>query len=421
MKWRNQILALLCLAIFVAFGVLYFRHWVVQKPFGIVLFIGEGLTPERIAATRLYAGGATTRLALEALPAVALLSNYSQDFAVPDEAAAATTLATGVKVNNRSLGLGPNDKRLRTLIDLAREQGRTIGIVTNGRLTNSTLAAFYAAGQGDVPRQLADEKKIDIALGGGSADFLPEAKGGRRSDARDLILEMRRGGYEIVRTNAELEKIPQWRRPKLFGIFSGNEMARANEIAAGSEQPGLGDMTRRAIQLLQWNTGGYLLIVDAALMRTAARENQGEQTLAETAQLDRAIAVALSYMGENSTLLVTGNVGIGGLSLNGFPFRRDSGVAILGFDSSGEPALTWATGPNGTPARSARPAQEIDEPSPLAAGLPPPLAQEPAAAYAPEARNTVSDVLAVGRGPGTEVLRGFEDNTIIFKIIAGQL
>ena len=45
MKWRNQILALLCLTIFFAFGVLYFRHWVVQKPFGIVLFIGEGLTP----------------------------------------------------------------------------------------------------------------------------------------------------------------------------------------------------------------------------------------------------------------------------------------------------------------------------------------------------------------------------------------
>ena len=111
MKWRNQILALLCLTIFIAFGVLYFRHWVVQKPFGIVLFIGEGLTPDRIAATRLYAGGANSRLAIESLPAVALLSNYSQDFAVPDEAAAATTLATGVKVNNRSIGIDPMGKR----------------------------------------------------------------------------------------------------------------------------------------------------------------------------------------------------------------------------------------------------------------------------------------------------------------------
>jgi alkaline phosphatase len=420
MKWRNQILALLCLTIFVALGVLYFRHWVVQKPFGIVLFIGEGLTPNRLAATRAYAGGASSRLAIESLPAVALVSNYSLDFAVPDEAAAATTLATGVKVNNHSLGLGPNEKRLRSLIDLAREKGRAIGIVANGRLTNPTLAAFYAAGKGDLAQQLAEEKKVDIALGGGSADFLPEAKGGHRTDGRDLVLEMRRNGYEIVRTNAELETIPQWRRPKLIGLFSEGEMAYSHELAAGSEQPALADMTRRAIQLLQWNTGGYLLIVDAGLMSTAARENRGERTLAETVQLDRAVAAARSYMGEHSTILVAGNLGIGGLSLNGFPFRRDSGMALLGVNSSGEPALTWATGPNGNAARSAAAANN-DPPPPPAEGPASPALLEPAAAYAPAARNTVDDVLAAGSGPGSDALRGCQDNTVIFKIIAGQL
>ncbi|MGI8957876.1 MAG: alkaline phosphatase [Chthoniobacterales bacterium] len=426
MKWRNQILALLCLLIFIALGVLYFRHWVVQKPFGIVLFIGEGLTPDRVAATRLYSGGANGHLALESLPAVALLSNYSQDFAVPDESAAATTLATGIKVNNRSLGVGPNDKRLKSVIDLARAKGRAIGLVTNGRLTNPTAAAFYATGKSgaDSAQQLADEKKIDIALGGGSSSFLPEAKNGQRSDGRDLILEMRRNGYEIVRTKAELENIPQWRRPRLLGLFSDREMAFGNEIAAGSEQPALADMTRRAIELLQWNTGGYLLIVDAGLMRTAARENHGERTLAETIELDQAIAVAQNYMGDNATILVAGNLGIGGLSLNGMPFRRDSGVALLGVDSSGEPALTWATGPNGTNSSRAPlpPPDSEEDPAPPREGPGNSSSvQEPAAAYAPEARNTVNDVLAAGRGPGTEVLHGFLDNTVIFKIIADEL
>ena len=422
MRWRNQILALLCLTIFIALGVLYFRHWVVQKPFGIVLFIGEGLTPDRVAATRLYAAGANGHLALESLPAVALLSNYSQDFAVPDEAAAATTLATGVKVNNRAFGVGPNEKRLASLIDLARKTGRAIGLVTNGRLTNPTAAAFYGTdrGGGDIAQQLADEEKVDIVLGGGGSSFLPEAKGGERTDGRDLVLEMRRNGYEIVRTKAELESIPQWRRPRLFGLFSAREMAFANQIAAGSEQPALADMTRRAIELLQWNAGGYLLIVDAALMRTAARENEGERTLAETIQLDEAIAIARSYMGENSTILVAGNLGIGGLSLNGTPFRRDSGVALLGINSSGEPALTWATGPNGTEIRKI-PGSIPEEPVPPAEGPAPARVQEPAAVFAPEARNTVNDVLAAGSGPGTEVLHGFMDNTIVFKIVAGQL
>jgi alkaline phosphatase len=197
-------------------------------------------------------------------------------------------------------------------------------------------------------------------------------------------------------------------------------MAFANEIAAGSEQPALADMTRRAIELLQWNTSGYLLIVDAGLMGIAARENHGESTLAETAELDQAVAVAQSYTGANSTILVAGNFGIGGLSLNGFPFRRDRGVALLGVNSSGEPALTWATGPNGVPTRAA-PEPGPDEPVPPGEGPDATNIQEPAAAYAPWARNTVNDVLAAGRGPGTERLHGFLDNTVIFKILQGQL
>ena len=420
MRWRNQILALLCLVIFFALGVLYFRHWVVQKPFGIVLFIGEGLTPDRVAATRAYANGANSRLALETLPATALLANFSEDFAVADESAAATTLATGRKVANQNAGSSAT-AALTTIIDLAQQKGRTIGVVTNTRLTNPTMAAFCAPGEkraDDIARQFVEGKKVDIALGGGGAEFLPDAKGGQRSDGRDLVLESRRDGFEIVRTKAELENVPRWRRPRLLGLFSSGEMASAKQVATGSEQPSLADMTRRAIELLQWNPGGYLLIVDAGLMGTAARGNHGEQTLAETLEFDRAIAAAKNYTGANSTILVAGNLGIGGLTLNGSPFLRDSGMAVLGVNSAGEPALTWATGPNGPRRGSdgdATGAADSAKSGLLANGM------EPAAAFAPAARSTVTDVLAVGRGPGSERLRGFLDNTVIFEIMRDQL
>src|SRR5207244_9987889 len=83
MKWRNQLLALFCLLVFAGLGVLYFQHWVVQKPFGIILFIGEGLAPDRLAATRLYVGGADARLTVDSMNHAALLINYLKDFAVP--------------------------------------------------------------------------------------------------------------------------------------------------------------------------------------------------------------------------------------------------------------------------------------------------------------------------------------------------
>jgi alkaline phosphatase len=427
-KWRNQLLALFCLFVFAAFGVFYFQHWVVQKPFGIILFIGEGLAPGRLAATRIYAGGVETPLALDSLSHTALLKNYSNDFATPDQAAAATALATGVKVNNGALGVDPDGEALANLIELARESGRTTGLVTNTTLTDPTVAAFYAHtgtkdDRADLARVLVESAHIDVILGGGAVDFLPKSKGGHRTDERDLLLEIRQTGYDLVRTKAELEAVPRWRMPQVFGVFSKAELAFADEIEAGSEHPSLADMVRRGIELLQFNPGGYLLVVDAGSMRIPALKNLAERTLAETVELDRAVSVAMRYVGGKSTIFVCGDVAIGGLNLNGFPSREAAGVASLGLTSNGTPSLTWATGPNGTKPDSIQsietPPDQIDAAVPSAS--PTPKGQAPAALFAEAALNTADDVLALGTGPGAEALHGILDSTAVFEIIRDTL
>ena len=95
-----------------------------QKPFGIILFIGEGLDAQTLAAARLHSGGADKALALDSLPYTALLKNHSADSAVPDPAAAATAIATGTKVRNGSVALRCGGETLVALLELARENGR---------------------------------------------------------------------------------------------------------------------------------------------------------------------------------------------------------------------------------------------------------------------------------------------------------
>jgi alkaline phosphatase len=426
MKWRNQLLALFCLLAFAGLGILYFQHWVVQKPFGIVLFIGEGLTPHRLAATRVFAGGADAKLALDGMPHMALLANASKDFATPDQAAAATALATGVKVKNRALSVNAEGRALITLLDLARDRGRATGLVTNAQLTDATVAAFYAhsndaADRDGMARALSDASNIDVVMGGGIARFLPDTKGGERQDGRDLLLELRRNGYDIVKNRGELEGVPPWRRAKLLGAFAPNDMAFANQIEEKSDQPSLADMVRRAIELLQYNPGGYVLVVDAGLMRKAAQANQAERTFSETVEFDRALATAHRYAGPKSTVIACGDVGIGGLTLNGFPFRKDSGLALLGLNSAGQPWLTWGTGPNGIAsygaAKNAKPEAEPGT-QPSNSG---PTQLEPAAVLTKNALNTVEDVAAFGSGPGSEALQGVLENTIVFRIIRDKL
>src|SRR5438046_7873268 len=124
MKWRNQLLALFCLLVFAAFGVFYFQHWVVQKPFGVILFIGEGLAPGRIAPTRIYTGGVDKPLTLDSMPHLALVRNYSNDFAAPDPAAAASAMATGIRVNSHTIGADSRGGAATTRLAHAAGQGR---------------------------------------------------------------------------------------------------------------------------------------------------------------------------------------------------------------------------------------------------------------------------------------------------------
>jgi alkaline phosphatase len=422
MKWRNQLLALFCLLVFAGVGVLYFQHWVIRKPFGIILFVGEGLSPARLAPTRAYAAGAGTRLNIDGMTNAALLMNHSKDFAAPDQPAAATALATGERVNNRALSVNSDGKPIKTIIELAREHGRATGLVTDTKLTDATSAAFYAhpADSTDADKiaaEFVDRGNIDIAMGGGAAQFLPAAKGGNRQDNRDLLLELRGNGFDIVRTRTELETIPAWRRPKLFGAFGGGDLAFSNQVEERSQQPSLSDMVRRAIQLLQYNPGGYLLVVDVGLMRKAALENNAERTLSQTVELDRALGVARSYGGSRSTIVVCGDVAIGGLNLNGFPFRKDSGIALLGFNSAGQPWITWATGPHGTNSYGPAKIPGTEEKNDIQQAEQP----EPAAFYTKSALVTVEDVVAFGNGPGTDDLHGVVESTAVFNILRDEL
>jgi alkaline phosphatase len=424
MKRRNYLLALALLALFIASGVFYFRAFVVQKPFGIILFVGEGLVSNQLTAARLYDGGADRRLAINSLPNVALISTHAADFAVPDAAAAASALACGVKVNHRALAVDPAGQPLPTILELARQHGRAVGLVTTGCLTDPTAAAFYAhtADQRDrdgIAAQLAEHGNLDVVLGGGGADFLPELKGGRRHDAADLVLEMTRGGYTELHGVEELNAVQAWLSPKLLGLFSS--------------QPRLADMVRQAIEVLQRRAGGYVLVVDAGLIGRAAVQNQGERVMQELVELDRAVSVALQYAGAKTLVIVAGGEAAGGFALNGYPLRQDRGVSLLGMNAEGLPAITWATGPNGPNGPQAeKPADRTGPPPPSAEGgggpQPPPpppepakVPAEPAAFYAPGAANVADDAIVAGFGPGSEKLRGFLDNTFVFVLIRSQL
>ncbi|MFN2508515.1 MAG: alkaline phosphatase [Chthoniobacterales bacterium] len=421
-KWRNQLLALFCLSVFLGFGVFYFRYWVIQTPFGIILFVGEGLDAQRLAAARVYAGGAGKPLKIDSLPYTAFLKNYSSNSSRPDAAAAATALATGVKVNNGSIGIDVEGNELPNLLELARDSGRMTGLVTNVQLTDATVASFYAHTRAkehreDLARQLV-EKDVDLVLGGGGADFVPEAKGGRRSDGRNLLSQLRETGYDLVGTLEELDAVPRWRRAKLFGLFSAGDLAFADENKTTIDQPTLADMVRRGIELLQFNPGGYLLVVDAGLMRKAAEQKHDKRTLDETIELDRAISVALDYAGAKSAVFLCGDV--------------TGGPPIEQLQSAAAPShqITAIAPPlSSTPETGVAGANTAEPQAPISSGdgalrdpaLPDVLSGQASDDATLAAAQAAEDVVAFGAGLGADAVHGTLESTAVFDIIRDNL
>ena len=392
-KIRNRLLALVCLLIFLAVGVLFYVNWVVQRPFAVILFVSDNLSPSVLTAARIYAGGADYRLEIEKFPHLALLSTQANDFAVSDSAASAGALATGQKPNNRSLRLEAGPVRLPTLLDLARKSGRATGIVSNASLTDATAAAFFSKSTDPldfqtIALQLAESSEINVLLGGGASDFLPDTKDGRRKD-------------DIVRNQQEMESTPLWRAPKVLGLFSMGPLAYADEVQVSASQPSLSDMVLQAILQLQYNPKGYLLVVDAGLTGKASSQNEGERTLKEIVALDQAVSLARKYAGDNALIVVAGKQTTGGLRLNGYSFRNDKGAAIVGINAQGVPSLTWSTGPG---------SGQTTTPDGISH-------TEPSAFPTASAVGTAEDAVAVSAGPGSEELTGFRDNTDVFQLI----
>ncbi len=403
MRLRNNLLAFAILLLFLGIGVLYVRFWVVQRPYGIIVFVSDGLVARHLTAARLYENGAGQRLEIERLLRhSALLRNDSLQFAVPDAASASSALATGRKARHHTVGVDESGNAVASILELARKEGRAVGLVTNGSLTGASPAAFYAhtANAEDGPAlapALLGAPEFKVLLGGGAGDFLPEGAGGRRKDRKDLLAGLRAPRWDIVRSRADLESASPYREGTLLGLFAEGTLDFSKKRDPAAAQPALSDLVRRAIECLETNRHGYVLIVDEELISQACVLNEGESLMRETLELDRAVGTAVKYAGEKSLILAVGRTSVGGFALSGYPLRQDKGLALLGATPEGNPWITWATGAKG--------------------GNP----NEPVARDATGGVNTAEDVLALGVGLGAERLKGFLDSTEIFQILRDAL
>lgn len=287
----------------------------------IILFIGDGMGEAQRTAARWTLVGENGLLAMDDMPFHGLSKTNAVNSEATDSAAAATAMATGIKTNKGVLGLDAELSYVTTILEEAKKQGKMVGLVTTTQITHATPAAF-AVHIEDREQVFAIAEQIILAdinvlLGGGEDDFLPESdKGcfpepGKRKDGRNLLNEAVSKGYTYICDPDLFIKFDPSSATHLIGGFSDEGMKRPYS-------PSLAEMTRKAIKILSKNPKGFFLMVESGQIDWAAHLNDTANVISDTLALDEAVRVAkiFSSKDNNTLIIVTADHETGGMRLS---------------------------------------------------------------------------------------------------------
>jgi len=421
----------------------------------IILMIGDGMGPSQFGAAWLYSNrvlGRELRM-VEVMKSgrTAYVVNDALDAIVTESAAAATQIATGVRVKMKAVGMAPDRKTpLKTILELAKEKGMSTGLVTTSGITDATPAAFasHVTHRSDEISVASQELQVgvDVLMGGRKQFFLPEAAGGKRTDGRDLMDEARKEGYAVVGTADELQ---QANGGKLLGLFNMGDMAFEIDRSKTAE-PSLAKMAAKALEVLAKNPKGFFVMIEGGRIDHAAHRNDAAATIRDTLAFDEAVGVALEFQRRNpdTLLIVTADHETGGMALFGQgKHSKDyvtAGLSVIQKAQASFDVIVGEFGKNPTPDKIREVVKKhlaieitVEEAKVVANDTIRKLDPKNfsnatlhslAFVLRPYLRvgwatqtHTASPLFAFGSGPGSEELVGFRHNTELFQIMKGAL
>ncbi|HUV42097.1 MAG TPA: alkaline phosphatase [Sedimentisphaerales bacterium] len=280
----------------------------------VILCIGDGMGAAQVAAARITAGGLDGSLVMEKMPYAGLMRTHSGDSSVTDSAAAATALATGIKTNNGMVSVTPDGKKCVTILEAARDKGMATGLVCTCSVTHATPAGFAAhvrhrKMEDEIAEQLLDSR-VNVLLGGGRKFFLPECDAASgRQDGRNLINAAIKDGYEYVENGGQLKRADG---KYVLGLFACGPLT--NEPA----EPNLVELTAKAIELLDRDSGGFFLMVEASQIDWDCHANDIDGCIEKVLVFDKAVKKALDFAlsDRQTVVIVTADHETGGLTLH---------------------------------------------------------------------------------------------------------
>ena len=288
----------------------------------VIFLIGDGMGTSYTSAYRYFKDDPTTpeiELTEFDKHLVGQQMTYPDDDeeSITDSASAATAMSSGSKTYNNAIAVDKKKERVKTVLEAAKEAGKSTGLVATSEITHATPAAYGAHNESRQNMdEIADdyyneringEHTIDVLLGGGKKHFV-------RDDV-SLAHSFELDGYSYVTTKEELLKS---KNDKVLGLFADGGMSKM--IDRSDEEPSLEEMTEAAIERLDKNKKGFFLMVEGSQIDWAGHDNDIVGAMSEMEDFENAFKAAIDFAKNDPHTLV---VAIADHSTGGFSIGAD--------------------------------------------------------------------------------------------------
>jgi len=306
----------------------------------VIFMIGDGMGPQQVSLGLMYAKYAPRsvvkgrKLNIEKMMDIGetgLVMTNPPGNLVVDSACSATQYALGRYSNSEMIGLDEKGRSHPTILELARDLGKSTGLVSDTRLTHATPASFAAhQPHRSMENEIAAEMlatNVDVMLSGGLRHWIPKSSNdknsetyktlrkkvpshiklkSKRKDERNLLNEAEKNSYAVVFNRKQLKSS---KSKKILGLFTNSGMPNGIEHSQtksswGRDIPTLKEMTEKALETLSKNEKGFFLMVEGGQIDWAGHNNDTGTMLHEMLKFDEAIGAVVEWAKKRDDTLV---------------------------------------------------------------------------------------------------------------------
>lgn len=270
----------------------------------VILMIGDGMSLAHVYTAWTANRG---KLWLENAQATGLSKTYCTDKLITDSGAGGTALASGHKTKYHSVGVDPDGKPLKSLVDYAHEKGMSTGVNVTCRLWDATPADFLCHNsdrdQEDAIMTDYPTCNADVVVGPGWEKMID------RADGRDLLKECADNGFTVTRSLEEFEKSDA---TKAFCVPYEHDTPVPAERGNYLERAAM-----KTLDILSKNPNGFFLMIEGSQLDDYGHFNDIDLLMQETHDFDRTIGAVMKWAAKNGETLVvvTADHETGGLTL----------------------------------------------------------------------------------------------------------